>query len=240
MSEKRNVIPENFLFGAQRRKKIYPGPSCAFSETVLAETVTGSRPAFAKATAGLNAQSAEASGVGGINLLRKFSGMTILFLILLATFSARAVDENENGETAKSGSGLPIPRFASLRANEINLRTGPGTRYPIEWVLTHQGLPVEITAEYEMWRRVRDADGDEGWVHKNALTGKRAAIVTGTVRELREDPDATTPIAAHLEAGAVGHLFSCGKDWCKLKFQGIKGYLRKGEFWGAYETEIFD
>jgi SH3-like domain-containing protein len=153
---------------------------------------------------------------------------------------ARAIDETDSGEANKSGSGLPIPRFASLRASDVNLRTGPGTRYPIDWVFTHQGMPVEITAEYEMWRRVRDAEGDEGWVHKNALTGKRAAIVTGSLRELRRNPDVGAALAAHLEAGAVGQLLSCAKNWCKLKFDNVKGYLPKTEFWGAYESEVFD
>jgi SH3-like domain-containing protein len=162
----------------------------------------------------------------------------VLFLILSAP--VHAVDESDNGEASKNNSGLPIPRFASLRASDVNLRTGPGTRYPIEWVFTHPGMPVEITAEYEFWRRVRDADGDEGWVHKNALTGKRAVIVTGSAHDLRRKPDAAAAVAAHLETGAMGQLLSCTKDWCKLKFAGVKGYLPKGEFWGAYQEEIFD
>jgi SH3-like domain-containing protein len=164
-----------------------------------------------------------------------------LFLFTLAAVPAFAVDETDSGEVvSKGGSGLPIPRFASLRASDVNLRTGPGTRYPIDWVFTHQGMPVEITAEYEMWRRVRDVEGDEGWVHKNALTGKRAVIVTGGTRELHRDPDTNAAISAHLENGAVGQLVSCAKDWCKLKFEGVKGYLPKSEFWGAYNPEVFD
>ncbi len=220
---RRNVIPENFLFGSPeaRRKKVYPGPSYAIGKTGLSEIVTGSR----------------------INLLRKFSGMTFLFfLLLLITFPAHAagIDENDNSAGVKVGSGLPIPRFASLRTNEVNLRTGPGTRYPIEWVFTHAGLPVEITAEYEMWRRVRDADGDEGWVHKTALIGKRGAVVSGSLRELHQDPDANSAIEAHLEANSVGQLLGCNKDWCKLRFQDVKGWLPKNQFWGAYPADVFD
>ena len=168
---------------------------------------------------------------------------TLIGILMLALFAlpALAVDETDNGEntTDKNGSGLPIPRFASLRASDVNLRTGPGTRYPIEWVFTHQGMPVEITAEYEMWRRVRDAEGDEGWVHRNALSGKRYAIVTGTMHELREDNDEKSAIVAHLQGGAIGQLLSCSRDWCKLKFKGVKGYLRKSDFWGAYDAETF-
>ena len=164
-----------------------------------------------------------------------------LLAFTLAAAPALAVDETDNSDIiSKGGSGLPIPRFASLRASDVNLRTGPGTRYPIDWVFTHQGMPVEITAEYEMWRRVRDAEGDEGWVHKNALSGKRFIIVTGSTRELRRDPDTNAAIAAHLQAGAIGQLASCTKDWCKIKFDAAKGYLPKSDFWGAYGPEVFD
>jgi len=164
-----------------------------------------------------------------------------VFILALTAAPALAVDETDSGEIiSKGGSGLPIPRFASLRASDVNLRTGPGTRYPIDWVFTHQGMPVEITAEYEMWRRVRDAEGDEGWVHKNALSGKRFMIVTGGMHELRREPDNNAAIAAHLQAGAIGQLVSCARGWCKIKFEGAKGYLPKADFWGAYEHENFD
>lgn len=171
-----------------------------------------------------------------------------LFLCFFAALLALAgpayaasatVNENEN-EGGKGTSGLPLPRFASLRSSEVNMRTGPGTRYPIEWVFTHQGLPVEIIAEYEIWRRVRDPDGAEGWVHKSALSGKRTAIITGSLREMHRDNDDASPVVARLEAGTTGQLISCAKDWCKLKFDGIRGYLRKTTFWGAYPNEVFD
>ncbi|MGE3623346.1 MAG: SH3 domain-containing protein [Bdellovibrionales bacterium] len=171
--------------------------------------------------------------------MRHKTVMTIALWVLMA-LPAYAVDETDAGDKTLGASGLPIPRFASLRASDVNLRTGPGTRYPIDWVLTHQGLPIEIVAEYEMWRRVRDAEGDEGWVHKNALSGKRSAIVSGSSRQLRRDPDANAAVTAHLEPGAVGQILSCARDWCKLKFQGTRGYLQKTEFWGAYEEETFN
>jgi SH3-like domain-containing protein len=158
----------------------------------------------------------------------------LIFAFLSLAASARAADEADNT------SHLPLPRFASLRSGEVNMRTGPGTRYPIEWVYTRRGLPVEVTAEYDVWRRVRDPEGVEGWVNKTELTGKRSAVVTGALRELRNDKDDSASIAAHLEAGAIGQLLSCAQDWCKAKFGGVKGYLRKTDFWGAYPNETFD
>lgn len=160
-------------------------------------------------------------------------------LILSASPVLAAINENET-EDGKGASGLPLPRFASLRSNEVNMRTGPGTRYPIEWTFTLQGLPVEITAEYEVWRRVRDPEGAEGWVHKSALSGKRSAIITGGPHELRNDRDDKASVVAHLENGAIGQLISCNRDWCKLKFDGIKGFLRKSDFWGTYPKELIE
>jgi SH3-like domain-containing protein len=162
----------------------------------------------------------------------------ILLFVLYISAAHAAINENE--ADGKGTSGLPIPRFASLRVGEVNMRTGPGTRYPIEWVLTRPGLPVEITAEYEIWRRVRDPDGAEGWVHKNALTGKRMAVIIGVVHDVRDSADDQATIAAHVEFGAVGKILSCTQDWCRIKFDGAKGWLRKTDFWGVKSDEVFD
>jgi SH3-like domain-containing protein len=171
--------------------------------------------------------------------MKLFSFIGVFVLAFTLGFAHAAVNEADT-EDGKGTSGLPVPRFASLRSNEVNLRTGPGTRYPIDWVFTREGLPVEITAEYDIWRRVRDPEGAEGWVHKSALTGKRMGMVTGTSRELRDSTDPQSAIVAHLEPGVVGQIQSCAKDWCKLKFDSVKGYLRKTEFWGAEPGEVFD
>lgn len=170
----------------------------------------------------------------------RFAAIPLLALAL----GAAAVDEGDNagdvkGTDGKGATGLPLPRFASLRVIEVNLRTGPGQRYPILWVFKRQGMPVEITAEYEMWRRVRDADGDEGWVHKNALSGKRAALLAAA-HDLRRSDDDSSAAAAHLEAGVTGQILFCKKDWCRLKFDDVKGWLKKSDFWGAYPSEVFD
>ncbi len=146
---------------------------------------------------------------------------------------------------AEDGAGIktppaPAPHFASLRSGEVNMRTGPGTRYPIEWVYKRKNLPVEVIGEFEIWRRVRDSEGAEGWVHKSSLVNKRMAIVTGAPRNLLDDGTNQAAIVAHLENGTVGQVLSCSKDWCRLKFDGTKGYLRKSEFWGVYGAETLN
>jgi SH3-like domain-containing protein len=134
---------------------------------------------------------------------------------------------------------LPLPRFASLRANQVRLRTGPGVQYPIEWVYQRQNLPVEIIAEYRTWRKVRDWESSQGWVHQSMLSGRRTLIVTGKRRSLRSIADAKSPPVAEIEVAAIAHLENCpsGGGWCLIKAGKITGWLRKVEFWGAYRNE---
>ncbi|MFA5040377.1 MAG: SH3 domain-containing protein [Bdellovibrionales bacterium] len=160
--------------------------------------------------------------------------LSFLFFFFVSASFASAAEEIDNT------SHLPLPRFASLRSDEVNMRAGPGLRYPIEWVYKRRGLPVEITAEYDIWRRVRDPEGTEGWVSKTELVGKRSAVVIGGKQDLREDHNDEAVILAHLDEGAMGQILSCKKEWCRVKFGGIKGYLRKTGFWGAYPEELFD
>ncbi|MHA1597476.1 MAG: SH3 domain-containing protein [Alphaproteobacteria bacterium] len=141
---------------------------------------------------------------------------------------------------AVEDSGLPLPRFVSLRASQVNMRTGPGVQYPVDWVYQRAGLPVEIIAEYRTWRKIRDWQSTQGWVHQSMLSGKRMAIVTGKKRTLRKDPDTKSPGVALIESGAIADLTKCptGGGWCRLESGNINGWLRKVEFWGAYRDEV--
>lgn len=127
-----------------------------------------------------------------------------------------------------------LPRFVSLRSNEINVRTGPGERYPVQWVLRRRFMPVEIIAEFETWRRIRDWEGAIGWVHQRTLTGRRSIIVTGQIRTLRRQPRSDSPAVARAEPNIVGRLLSCRRSWCRVDIQGRRGWLRRRAFWGAY------
>ena len=130
-------------------------------------------------------------------------------------------------------SGLPLPRFVSLKSNEVNLRTGPGTRYPIDWIYRRRGLPVEIIDEYEDWRRIRDHDGTVGWVHRLMLVSDRTVLVTGQTRMLRRRPEPDAPGLAYLEAGVIADLKGCDKAWCRIEAQGFEGWLPRRDIFGA-------
>ncbi len=165
----------------------------------------------------------------------------LIALCLAATLPAAPAwaqpDEQEAG--AGGVTGLPLPRFVTLSSGKINMRVGPGSRYPIDWVYSRRGMPVEIIAEYELWRKVRDVDGTEGWVLKHMVSSKRGAIVTVAVATLRREPDDDAAPVLYAKKGVQGMLDECRREWCELEVDGSKGWLRKSSLWGAYPHEIF-
>jgi SH3-like domain-containing protein len=136
--------------------------------------------------------------------------------------------------------GAPLPRFAALRADEVNLRAGPGTEYPVEWVFLRRALPIEITAEYGQWRKIRDFDGSEGWVHKSLLTGRRSVLVTGEIRTLRNNPAPDAAPMARAEPGVIGRLLACADGWCEVEAAGHTGWLPIAHLWGVYDGEVVE
>lgn len=140
------------------------------------------------------------------------------------------------------GTGLPLPRFVSLRAGEVNMRTGPGVQYPVEWVYQRRHLPFEVIAEYGTWRKVRDWQGTQGWIHQSMLTGKRTFVITSNVRTLRQRADAQSKAEARIEAGAIGEIVSCARSegWCRVEIDDYEGWLRRVDLWGVYRNELIE
>jgi SH3-like domain-containing protein len=134
-------------------------------------------------------------------------------------------------------SGLPLPRFVTLKSDQVNLRAGPGDRYPIEWVLTRKDMPVEIVAEFEHWRKVRDVEGTEGWVHQRMLAGRRSVLVKGEVRPLLRRPEAGAEVVARAEPGVIARLQECKGSWCRVEAQSVTGWVRRSDVWGVYPDE---
>ena len=159
---------------------------------------------------------------------RRIGLAALLIVASLAALPGRGVAETDN---------LPIPRFASLKSDEVNLRAGPGEDRPKLWVYQRSGMPVEIIDQFDTWRRVRDYQGVVGWVSASLLSGKRTAIVTATRRTLRSKPDPTARAVAELDPGVIGRLMECAGDWCRLNVKGYEGWLKRDEFWGVYPNE---
>src|SRR4051812_8080622 len=165
--------------------------------------------------------------------------LTALPPVCISVPAAQA-QESESVPGMAPPTGLPVPRFVSLRSAEVNVRTGPGTRYPVEWVFVRREMPVEITAEFETWRRIRDWEGTEGWVHQSMLTGRRAVLVTGGTRTLRRSAGPGAEPVAQAESGVVGRLLHCTGDYCQVDLAGYKGWLPRREFWGTYPNETVE
>ncbi|MCK5041849.1 MAG: SH3 domain-containing protein [Sphingomonadales bacterium] len=166
------------------------------------------------------------------------------FLLLVAALNIHTPVANTQTifreQLVVGASGLPIPRFVSLSANEANLRTGPNQQYPILWVFVRRGTPLEVTAEYGAWRRVRDVDGTVGWMHSALLSGTRTALFTGTLRTLFADPSINAATVLRAEAGVLGTIETCVSGWCKLNVHGREGWLPQEHFWGTYSNESFE
>jgi SH3-like domain-containing protein len=147
------------------------------------------------------------------------------------------IESDERGGVSSGRTNLPLPRFASLRASQVNVRTGPGVRYPIDWVFQRRNMPVEITAEFENWRKIRDDQGTEGWVHRQMLSGKRSLVVTGKELVLRRQADTGSPAVARLGSGVVAQVTECNGDWCRVEASGFRGWLPRAGTWGTKPGE---
>ena len=138
------------------------------------------------------------------------------------------------------GSGRPLPRFASLKAQQGNVRRGPHYDHRIDWVFVRPGMPLRITAEYEHWRRVEDSEGAGGWIHYSLLSTARTVQVTEDHAEIRVRADSRAPVVARAEMGVIARVTACTTDWCRISRDGVRGWLPKSALWGVTADETFD
>jgi SH3-like domain-containing protein len=157
-------------------------------------------------------------------------------VLIWAASLARATESNP--------SGLPVPRFVSVKADRVAVRDGPDKDHDISWIYTRVGWPVEITAEFEDWRRIRDSDGSEGWVYHSLLSGKRMAAVQLKAKTdlapLYDKPDTTSAVTARLQVGVLGAVKDCTGTWCQISGKGFDGWIQQNELWGVYPGEKID
>lgn len=142
--------------------------------------------------------------------------------------------------SAAMGQTAPVeklPRFASLRSDDVNLRVGPGENYPIEWVLKRKEMPVQVLEQFQNWRRVQDWQGDKGWVLDRMITGKRAVIIDAEVRVVHRQPDPASPAVARAEPGVIARLIDLQGPWCRIEAGGYRGWVRRSEVWGVLPDE---
>jgi len=178
-----------------------------------------------------------------------------LFIVLLAfapmasvhaeSVSTAATDESQADQEPQDqqGSGLPLPRFASLKSDNVYVRTGPSMDYPIKWIYKKEGLPVEIIQEFDSWRKIKDPDGEVGWAHKILLSGKKTArinvINAGELATAYDDTEMERPLVK-FEKGVVVTIDECQKLMCRVQFAPYKGWIEKKYLWGVYGSDIFN
>jgi SH3-like domain-containing protein len=176
-------------------------------------------------------------------LLPFLAWFILAFLLLAAPVWAQAGNP----------SGLALPRFATTRSEPINIRVGPGQKYDIAWTYLRSGIPVEIIQEFDTWRKIRDADSAEGWVHQNLLTGTRAGYVTPILANgevsLRASQSDEAAMRARLGSGLKVTIKQCDGIWCEVSASSqnpaersstYSGYVHQEELWGVYPGEVFD
>ena len=176
--------------------------------------------------------------------IRSIIATVLLGLAVAAPVTNTATAQGAGGQGLNRGpSGLPLPRFVSLKSGKVNSRIGPGLNYPVDWMYMKPGLPMEIIQEYDNWRRVRDAEGTEGWINQSLLSGRRTGIAApwqrGKDAEIRllAQPQEAASVVAVLEPGVIGTIRACNGEWCEMSFDGHTGWLDQGLVWGAYPGE---
>lgn len=139
-----------------------------------------------------------------------------------------------------SQTGLPIPRFVSLKSSTVNARRGPSMSHKVDWVFVRRGLPVEVIAEHGNWRKVRDHDGASGWVHHSLIRGARSAIIVAPETLLMKKPSPSSRAVARAERGVLARIEECERVWCEIEAGGFEGWARKSALWGVRADEVFD
>ena len=172
---------------------------------------------------------------------RVLAGLLVAVGVLLA---APATPLAQSAATVEKGpSGLPLPRFVSLKSNEVNVRAGPGTDYPMKWTFKRTGWPVEVVQEFDNWRRIRDSDGAEGWVYHSLLSSRRTALVAPWRTDpvpIYVKPDDNGRVAALLEPKVLADVESCDRTWCEVYGSNWRGFISQKTLFGVYPNEAFD
>ncbi len=176
-----------------------------------------------------------------MNLVRDLKRLAMCVLAATVATVAGIAAAHAAADVGTGQSGLPVPRFVSLKADKVNMHVGPAKTYDVTWVYTRAGLPVEITGEFENWRRIRDGEGAEGWVYHSLLSGRRTGVVTSKVKDelvsIRDKADMTAAVTAQLQAGVLSTVKKCTGSWCRISGDGFDGWIEQDRLWGVYPNE---
>lgn len=183
--------------------------------------------------------------------MRKILTLAGVFAAFALTVGMAGAQESGGQPNVRRGTGLPVPRYVSLRTDRVNLREGPSKDHRTAWVYQRAGLPVEIVAEYDNWRRIRDSEGTEGWVLQSLLSGRRTALVLPWAKNKAEviplvaDKLETAGTVARMQPNVIVNVKKCDGTWCRVAVpipnaRDNDGYIRQEKLWGVYPGEKVD
>jgi SH3-like domain-containing protein len=155
------------------------------------------------------------------------------------TLAAISSSFGQDNRISIRGSNLEIPRFVTLKTNRVNMRTGPGKNYPIQWEYQRRSLPVKVVGEFDVWRQVTDHDGITGWMHVSTLSLRRVVMILDTTAKIHAENDAASKTRAVAEKGVLAELDYCEPEWCRLEADGIVGWVQRKSLWGILDTENY-
>lgn len=175
------------------------------------------------------------------------AGMIRRFNVILAAIAAAAtlaaLPPPATAQSSRQATDLPLPRFVSLKAETAHVRRGPGQEYEVAFTFVRSGLPLEITQEFDTWRKIRDSDGAEGWIFHSLLSGDRTALVTpwadGGPFPIRRAAETQSQIVAYLEPRVIVDVEECTGTWCRVNVQDYDGWIEQERLWGVYPNEVF-
>jgi SH3-like domain-containing protein len=134
-------------------------------------------------------------------------------------------------------SGYPVPRYVSLKFDEVYARAGPGEDHRLLWVYHVKGLPVQVVAENSEWRRICDPQGGMAWVHKRLTDGRRTVLRTQPgALPLRKKPKPGGEVIAYLNSRAMAALVRCDDGWCKIRVDRVTGWAPASGLWGTSDA----
>jgi len=174
-----------------------------------------------------------------MTLVRSFRAAVFMTVMMMIGTAAGAAEQTAVG----SATGLPVPRFVSLKSDRVTVRAGPTKDQDVRWVFTRLALPVEVTAEFENWRRIRDREGAEGWVYHSLLSGRRTVLVEPRTKSqdellpLHSGAGEASPVVARLQPGVMGSVKRCSGSWCRIVGTGFDGWIEQDRLWGVYPDE---
>lgn len=164
--------------------------------------------------------------------------LLILIMLGLSGVIMAIAQEQKSDKNERS-----LPRFVSLRADKVYARSGPGVKYPIEWVYSQKSAPLEVISEYGDWRRVKDWQNSESWIKSQMLNSKRfAKVIAKGENNLYAKDSYKAKVIAKIEDEVVGEIKKCPAEnnFCLLQFNTLIGWMPRQSLFGIYPDEIID